>query len=341
MPQDYIFSAVIAFIATYLFTPLVERSSHALGIVDKPGKRKVHKEIVARGGGVAIFFGFLLSLLFINGCLVEINNFIFAAFLIIFLGVLDDKYNLNPFIKLFFQSVIAIFIIQSGVIINIDKFFGGRLAGYDSLSAPLTFLWIVGITNAINIIDGLDGLAAGVSAISAFTIAAVSFLTGQPVVGAIALSLGAAALGFIPHNMKSKIFMGDSGSMFLGFSLATLSVVASIKLAAAFSFLVPIMILFLPIFDTLFAILRRVKNKEHIFRGDRRHLHHRLLDIGFSPRKTVFSMYLVCVALGMMAVLSTMVRLRYAYYIFGAAILGVTAWAAVIVYFHHKVKPKK
>lgn len=328
--------SALAFGGSYLLTPWAKKMSEKLGAVDLPNYRKIHKGTVARGGGIAIFLGFLLAFLFFNRISPEISGFIIGAFLIILLGVTDDLLGLTALPKFIAQAFAAIVVIYFGININLNTVLGGRLNEFYFLSIPITFFWIVGITNAINLIDGLDGLAAGVTTISAFTISAVAFLTGRVEVGVLALILGFAALGFLPHNFRSRIFMGDSGSMFLGYCLATLSVMGSTKLAAAFSLFVPMTILAIPIFDTLFSIYRRIREHRPIYEGDKKHIHHRLLDLGFSPLQVVIFTYLFSIFFGGMAIFSTIVRTRYAYYIFAVSFIVIIAAGIIIVGLHQK-----
>ncbi|MDD3678809.1 MAG: MraY family glycosyltransferase, partial [Patescibacteria group bacterium] len=289
------------------------------------------------GGGLAIYAGFLLGLLFFNPVLSkEIIGYLLGSFIIILLGASDDKLGLRATPKFFVQSVAAAIAIYFGVVINMDQILVGHLADYDFLSIPLTFLWLIGVTNAVNIIDGLDGLAAGVSTIAAFAISAVAFLNGEFLIGPLALIVGFSALGFLPHNFKSRIFMGDSGSLFLGFSLASLSIMGSLKLTAAFSLLVPIMILLVPIFDTLFAILRRIIKRQSIFEGDRRHFHHRLLDLGFSSRQAVYFIYFLSIVFAGLAIYSSFVRNRDGYIAFGVSLIVLFVATSIIVFLHQK-----
>lgn len=331
--------SAISFFVSFLATPWAKKISEKYGLVDDPGlERKIHTEPVPYGGGIAIFLGFLAALLFLNRTSPAITGFTIGSFIIIILGIFDDKLGLNALPKFIFQSLAALVVIYFGIQIDMSVILRGRLTEFSYLSVPITYLWIVGITNAINIIDGLDGLAAGVSTISAFTIAAVAFTNGQVLVAILALIVGFASLGFLPHNLNSttKIFMGDSGSMFLGYALAVLSIMGSVKLAAAFSLFVPVMILAIPIFDMAFAIARRIINRKPIYEGDRKHLHHRLLEMGFSPLQTVIGIYAFSVIFGAMAVYSATVRPRIGYMIFLGSIFLVFIVGWAIVYFHQK-----
>lgn len=317
-------------------TPWTRKVSEKVGAMDLPGKRKIHTEPTARGGGVAIFLGFFLAFLFLNRFSPEIIGFAIGAFVIVGVGVLDDILGLSALPKFIFQALAALIVIYSGVKIDLNMALGGRIAKFDFLSVPLTFFWIVGITNAINIIDGLDGLAAGISTISAFTISAVAFLLGRPVEGTLALMLGFAALGFLPHNFRSRIFMGDLGSMFLGFSLATISVMGMVKISAAFSLFVPLIILAIPIFDTLFAITRRLVAGKPIYEGDQKHIHHRFLDMGFSSLQTVIFMYVLSFFFGGLAILSATVSPKTSYMIFLASVILVVFGGWILIIIHQK-----
>lgn len=333
---EIILFSLIAFLGSFVLTPIAKKISQKLNLIDIPDKRKVHNGSVPRGGGLAIYVSFILAVLVIGNFDKEILGFLISSFIIVTLGLFDDKFGLRATHKFLVQSLAAIVAIYFGIQINMDLFLVGHLAKYSVLSLPLTFFWIVGVTNAINIIDGLDGLAAGVSTIAAFAVATVAFLSGSETVGLLALVLGFSALGFLPHNFKSRIFMGDSGSLFLGFSLATLSIIGSLKLAAAFSLIVPFTILLIPIFDTLFAIIRRIIRRKSIFEGDKRHFHHRLLDLGFSPLQAVMFIYLFSIIFSGLAIYSSQVRNRTGYVVFAASLSLIFVLTSIVVYLHQK-----
>jgi UDP-GlcNAc:undecaprenyl-phosphate GlcNAc-1-phosphate transferase len=326
----------LAFFGAYFLTPWSKKVSEKIGAMDIPNHRKIHKGAVASGGGMAIFLGFLIAFLFINRVSPEITAFIIGAFIIVILGIADDILGLSAAPKFIIQSLAAFIAIYFGIRIDFSTLLHGRLVAYSFLSIPVTYLWIIGITNAINIIDGLDGLAAGITTIASFTLASVAFLNGQVTVAVLALMLGFASLGFLPHNFRSRIFMGDTGSMFLGFSLATLSVMGSVKLAAAFALFVPAIILAVPIFDTAFAIIRRIITRKPIYEGDRKHIHHRLLELGFSPLQTVIFLYIASIFFSGMAIFSTMVPARVSYLIFATSITVAVVAGITLVYFHQK-----
>lgn len=283
----------------YFSTPYVIQLAHRLGAVDQPDSRKVHKRIMPRLGGLGIFAAFMLMTLLGVPFSHPVVGVILGGSLVFLVGMLDDLFQLSPWIKLLGQSLAAAVAIYFGVTVDfLTNPFDGQL-NLGWLGIPLTFLWIVGITNAINLIDGLDGLAAGVSSIAAATIGLLAYSQGQDMVFALAFILVAAVLGFLPYNFfPARTFMGDGGSNFLGFILACLAVMGLTKTAAVISLFVPIVILGIPIFDTFFAIIRRISNRAPIFKPDKAHLHHRLMAIGLSHRSSVLSIYAISAFFG-------------------------------------------
>lgn len=334
--NSYYLLFILAFGLSYSLTPWARKLSQKMGMVDVPNHRKVHKIPVPYGGGIAIFLGFLLALFFLFPLSKHIIAFVLAASILVACGIYDDSKGLSAIPKFIIQSLAALIVIWAGISIDMGVLLRGRLSDFQFLAIPLTYFWLVGITNAINLIDGLDGLAAGVSTISAFTLAVVSWMNGSNEVATLALILGAASLGFLPHNFRSRVFMGDAGSMFLGFSLAVFSVLGSVKLAAAFSLFVPVMILAIPIFDTLFAIFRRLASHQSIFEGDKKHLHHRLLEMGFSPLQTVIFIYLLSFLFGAIAIFSAMIRPRDAYIVFLISFVAIFLIIISLVLIHQK-----
>ncbi len=294
---------VSAFVIAYFSMPVVIRLAHRLGAIDQPDHRKVHQTAMPRMGGMAIFLAFIIVMLLLVKVSGPFIGIVIGAAIVFLVGLLDDMYQLSAWVKLIGQIIAASIAIYFGVIIHfVNNPFDGLLAlGY--LSIPITFLWIVGITNAINLIDGLDGLAAGVSTIAAVTMGIVALMQGQSLVAMAAFVLAAAILGFLPYNFHpARTFMGDSGSNFLGFTLACLAVTGVAKSTAIISLLLPIVILGIPIFDTFFAIFRRIYKKAPIFMPDKDHLHHRLLALGFPHRKTVLIIYAISSFFGLTAI---------------------------------------
>ena len=302
----------MAALITFVTMPFIRRLSIKTGAVAVPGGRRKHKNIVPLGVGVAIFLGALIAVLFSNNISNEVIGFLLGATVIAAVGFIDDKFELPPVAKLLGQILAALIVVAAGVKIN---FVGNLGNGNDGiyylgfLSVPITFLWIIGLTNAINFIDGIDGLAGGESGIAAWTLGIVSLITNRYDSAVLCFIIGASAFAFLPYNFSNspnkKIFMGDSGSGFLGYSLAVLSIMGTLKIAAVFSMLVPIMILMIPLFDMVFAIVRRLLAGKSPFEADRLHLHHRLMDKGLSNRQTVYIIYGITMIFSLIAIAFT------------------------------------
>lgn len=291
---------------SFFLTPVVKFLSFKIGAVDEPGVRKVHKEKMPRLGGVAIFISFVTSL-FIYVPFEEFASLlglILGGFIIMIVGIIDDIYNIRPIYKLIGQIGAAIiFVLFGSQVIYLSTPFEGMVY-LGILSIPVTIFWLVGVSNAVNLIDGLDGLAAGVSGIALLIFALLAFKTGQPLITLISLSLFAAIVGFFPYNFyPAKIFLGDCGAMLLGFIVAGISVMGLLKSVTLFTFLIPVLILGIPIFDTCFAIVRRFKCNKPIFQADGDHLHHKLLKCGLSHKQTVLFIYMLSAGLGLGAIL--------------------------------------
>lgn len=290
-------------------TPLVKVLAKKVGAMDVPkDDRRMHHTPIPRMGGLAIFFGFLISVLIFQKLKLspELSGILLGAVIIVILGVLDDILTLRALPKFLVQIVAAVIVVISGC--RIDHFMGFTVP--DWLSYPISVIWIVAITNAINFIDGLDGLAAGVSAISAGTMLVVALLlVPEPTAMICAILLAAlvgACVGFIPYNFNpATIFMGDTGSTFLGFMLASISIFGLFKTYAVISFAVPFLVLGLPIFDICFAVIRRLAHGQSPMHADRGHVHHRLIDMGFSQKQAVAISYLLSAILGLSAVVLT------------------------------------
>ena len=303
----YGLSAVLcAALLTYALTPPVRVLAFLIGAVDVPtDERRMHMKPTPRIGGLAIFCGFALSALVfgqINSSLVAV---LIGGVIMVALGILDDIYNLKPIIKLAAQIVAAGVAVYFGVVIDHITLFG-RLVEFGAFSIPITLLWIVGLTNAINLLDGLDGLACGVSAIMSLSIFGVVLIHGDYTSALLTALLAASCLGFLPFNTNpARIFMGDTGSQFLGYALAVISVQGVFKLHAVLSFVAPLMLFALPLADTMFAIFRRIRNGESPFSADRKHLHHKLVDMGFTQKEAVRILYAVCGILGLVAITFT------------------------------------
>ncbi|AKX93047.1 putative undecaprenyl-phosphate N-acetylglucosaminyl 1-phosphate transferase [Moorella thermoacetica] len=299
-----ILALALAGIVSFLLTPLLCRIAPRLGAVDKPNARKIHHTLMPRLGGVAIYAGFMLAYWLGGYRHQEYLGLFLAGTFIMLVGIIDDIRSLSPRLKLLGQIIAAVILVAFSVRVDFltNPFDGLFILG--KLAIPVTIFWLVGVTNALNLVDGLDGLAAGTSLIAAVTIAVVAWFNGELVVAFLSLALAAAVLGFLPFNFHpARIFMGDSGSMFLGFNLAALATIGLTKSATVISLFIPVVILGLPILDTMFAIVRRFLNHRPIFAPDKGHLHHRLLAQGLSQRQAVGVIYLVDACLGGSAIL--------------------------------------
>ncbi|MCU9612996.1 undecaprenyl/decaprenyl-phosphate alpha-N-acetylglucosaminyl 1-phosphate transferase [Caldibacillus lycopersici] len=301
---------ILTFLVSFIITPFIIKLSKKLGIVDKPNERKVHSRDLPLLGGLAIFISFLIGVLAVSPDHVVHYSLLLGSLVIIVIGIIDDKYEIRASTKFIGQLVAAGIVIFFGDVqvgyINLP--FGGVL-DFGFLSIPITFLWIIGVTNAINLIDGLDGLSAGVSAIALIAIAGMAFIMNDIYVLTIAVLLVGSILGFLPYNFHpAKIFMGDTGALFLGFMIAVLSLLG-FKNITFISFIVPILILGVPLSDTIFAIIRRIVNKKPFFAPDKAHLHHCLLKLGFSHRQTVILIYSISAMFAMFAFIFSMTTL--------------------------------
>jgi UDP-GlcNAc:undecaprenyl-phosphate GlcNAc-1-phosphate transferase len=296
----------LAFSLSLLLTPVLKWVAPRIGALDCPDPRKIHETLMPRLGGVAIYSGFAASYLAAGITNPVYWGIFWGASLITVVGILDDIRGLSPRWKLAGQIAAALVVTVLGVRVEfLTNPFNGLLF-LGKLAIPVTLLWLVGVTNALNLVDGLDGLAAGTAIIAALTMAIVAWLQGEMVVAFLALALAASTLGFLPYNFyPASIFMGDSGSMFLGFTLASLAVLGLTKSTTVISLFVPVLILGIPILDTFFAIVRRFLNRRPIFQPDKGHLHHCLMAQGFSQRQAVLAIYLVNICLGASAILLT------------------------------------
>lgn len=303
---NYFLAFITALIGVYILTPVVMKFALKTGAMDKPDDRKVHKKPIPRIGGLGIYLAFMISLLISVDITREVLGIILGGTFIVIIGIIDDFLNMPAKLKLLGQIVAAGILVFFGVNIEfITNPFGDYLfLGY--LSIPATIFWIVGITNTVNLIDGLDGLAAGVSTIATITIMLVAWQNGSILVVTIAAALVGSSLGFLHYNFNpARIFMGDTGSMFLGYMFAALSIIGAVKSVATIALVVPILAIGLPILDTTFAIVRRYRGGVPIFKPDKGHLHHRLLSMGFSQKQAVLLMYVFSAFLGVCAIALT------------------------------------
>lgn len=303
-----VLALLVALVISFLATPVVKTFAYKVGAIDVPKDgRRMHKVPIPRLGGLAIFIGFMVSILLFVQITSEMKSILLGAVIIVVLGVVDDIMALPAMLKFVIQIIAAMIPATHGVVIQVlsnpNVFSGDAYWTLGWLSIPVTVLWIVAITNAVNLIDGLDGLANGVSAISAATVLVIAILGSETQVAIVMAALVGACVGFLPYNLNpAKMFMGDTGATFLGYILATMSIQGLFKFYAIISFAVPFLILGLPIFDTAFAFIRRIAHGQSPMRADRGHIHHRLIDMGLSQKQAVATLYVISTILGLSAV---------------------------------------
>lgn len=336
----YIAAFASAFAITLVATPLAKKISEKVGAIDYPKARGMHNKPMPRMGGIAIVLGFMVTVLVLYRYdttmeLKQFAGFVVGAIIIVVLGMLDDIKNLSAKLKFCVQIVAALIVIFSGTKINLVMW---PVTTYlQTFSVPITLIWIVGVTNAVNLIDGLDGLAAGVSSIASLCLMVLCIMTGTSTAVMLTAALAGACLGFLPRNFNpAEIFMGDSGSTFLGFVLGVTSILGVFKGYAILALIVSMLCLGLPVFDTIFAMLRRIAKHKPIMEADRGHLHHRLIDKGFSQKQAVLILYGISLFCGLLAIFISFKDSRTIVVV----ILTVIVLSFVIYYFNAHIKNK-
>jgi len=327
--SKFILIFISSLIISYILTPLVKKMARMVNGFDHPSKRRVNTRPIPNTGGIAIFSAFMISYFLFNDHSLSTYGIMFGATFIFILGLIDDIFEISPLVKLLGQIGAASILIYYGIQINfITNPLGGMIyLGY--FSFPITILWVVGITNTVNLIDGLDGLAAGISIIATITLFAVAMQEYRLIPAVLAIALAGSLSGFLKYNFHpAEIFMGDSGSMFTGFILAAISATGALKSAAAVTIVVPILALGVPIFDTIFAIVRRLYHNKPIGEADRGHIHHRLMALGWSHRQAVIIVYGSSLLLGATALIINGLNIKNGMILFGLAVTGVIygAW---------------
>ncbi|MGC9503873.1 glycosyltransferase family 4 protein [Baaleninema sp.] len=348
MPQHlyHVLAFLVSAAVVLVTTPIVKAIGLRSGRVDLPGDRKVHDRPMVRLGGVSIFLGTLVALLLVWGLggfidtdgqildpasEYEIWGVTIGGLFFFIIGLADDLFSLSPVTRLLLQVLVSSLVWSiCGVRIEFLSIpFLGVVELADAVSLPVTVIWLVGMTNAINWIDGLDGLAAGVSGIAAVVMLVVSLFMEQPAAALIAAALAGGALGFLRYNFNpAQIFMGDGGAYYLGFTLAGVGVIGLVKSAAVTAVLLPYIILAVPIFDMSAVIVDRLRNGISPFAADKRHLHHRLLDAGLSHRLTVLLIYALTLWVGGLALAFAGLPSGPAYALGSTSLLGYAVWRA-------------
>jgi UDP-GlcNAc:undecaprenyl-phosphate GlcNAc-1-phosphate transferase len=301
----------VGFIVSFAATPIIKAFAQKVGAMDMPDEeRRVHDHPIPRMGGLAIFLGFIISVVLFADINPQVQGILLGCVVIVATGAVDDLVSLNAWVKLGLQIVAALVAVLHGVridvLMNPAFWSASEHLVLGAWAIPITIIWIVAITNSVNLIDGLDGLAVGVSTISSVTMLVIALLVSDPNVALILAALAGACIGFMPYNLNpAKIFMGDTGALLLGYVLATVSVLGLFKFYAIVSFAVPLLALAVPLFDTVFAFVRRLFKGQSPFRPDRGHFHHRLIDMGLSQKQAVAILYSISAILGLAAVIMT------------------------------------
>ena len=314
----YLIVFLISVGLTILLTPVSRRLALRFGAIDRPSRRKIHKKIITRFGGLSIYSSFVISivagLIFMNRFGLNISGkeyhallgIIFGSGLITLTGLFDDVRGLPAIIKLAFQIAASGIAVYFGAQILFVSTPFARLVMLGAWAPAVTIIWMIAITNAMNLIDGLDGLASGITLIAGITLFIVAVKMGQVDSALLLAALAGTALGFLRFNFfPATVFLGDSGSLFFGFMLASASIVGVLKSTLVIALVIPVAILGIPIYDTAAAIIRRALAGRPIFEADRKHLHHRLLKAGFNQRQVVILIYVACFILSIAALAAT------------------------------------
>jgi len=301
-PMDTIGAFFISLVIVYLLAPFTAFLAIKAGLLDKPTNTKAHVRPTPLLGGLAIYIAFFLAILFTLGVTKDLIPIFIGGTLLLIIGVIDDKAGMMPNIKLFGQFIAALTVAKMGIrVAFIPNYY---------LSVLFTCFWIIGMTNAFNLLDNLNGLSAGIASIAGFFFALLAWLRGDFMVATFAIALCGSSLGFLKHNFpKASIFMGDAGSLFIGFVLACIAVIGSWETPTKITSLaVPIFILGYPIFDTMLVTIMRIKEKRSIFQGGKDHSSHRLALLGLKKKRAVLVIYGITFVLGLCACVLTRVN---------------------------------
>jgi UDP-GlcNAc:undecaprenyl-phosphate GlcNAc-1-phosphate transferase len=308
---DVLISLAAALVMSFAATPVVKSFAKRVGAMDVPkDDRRMHDHPIPRQGGLAIFLGFILSVVFFADVTRQIQGVLLGSVVVVIVGAIDDILDLKPWVKFLAQTFAALVAVYHGVVIDVlSNPIVVSSVDYINLgwaAAPLTVIWIVAITNAVNWIDGLDGLSVGVSGIASVTMLVIALIVANGNTAIIMAALAGACIGFMPYNINpAKIFAGDTGALLLGYVLSTMSIIGLFKFYAIVSFAAPFLILALPIFDVVFNTVRRILQGKKPWTSDRGHVHHRLIDMGLTQKQAVAILYCISTVLGLAAVVLT------------------------------------
>lgn len=322
---DIAIAFLLAFITTFVATPFTIRLANRIGAVDVPLEtRKIHKKTIPRLGGLAVIAGFIVSIVYLfivmsleqsidlmgpENYYRKLIGFFIGLIVLSIVCFIDDLKDIPALVKLCAQIIAAIIVVENGIVINqVNMKVFSEIGISDMVSKIITVVWIVGITNAINLIDGLDGLSAGLSLISCLSLLIIFSLNDSPIIATILVTaLAGGLVGFLPFNFNpAKTFIGDMGTNFLGYSLSIISILGMAKTYTAIVLIAPLIVLALPICDTIFAIFRRIikeKSIKAVFNADNGHIHHRLMKRGYTQKQAVLILYGISAAFGMFAII--------------------------------------
>jgi len=349
LPLTYAIVITVSAVVSLALTPVVRAFARRVGAMDFPGRRKIHVHPIPSLGGIAIIVAFAAALLLgmsLNPALAKplagkLTGVLLGCLILMGVGIYDDTKGARPTVKLAGQIAAAIVLLVYGF--NVEKFTSplsetGSIVLPDAVGVMLTVLWVVGLTNSINLIDGLDGLAAGIVFIASLTMMSVAVYRGDYEIGLLSLAIAGAVLGFLKYNFSpASIFMGDTGSMCLGFILASMSLLGTSKSTVAVALLVPIASMAVPLMDTGLAFLRRLVRGTHPFKGDREHLHHRLLALGLSQRQAVKLIYFISAYLGVIAFITVLIPFKYTFLILIILAMGLILALKTLAYLEKHV----
>ena len=330
---------LIPFIFVTLITPIIKRIASHIGAMDIPNERKVHKEPMPRLGGLGIYSGFLIGYMLFGEHTVIMNSILIGSFVLIITGIIDDIKPLKASHKLIGQFIAALIVVIYGGLLLRDASFFGLYIKFGIFSYPITVLFILGCINCLNLIDGLDGLAGGISSIFFLTIGIIAYCQGRIGLSVVlTFIMFGSTLGFLVHNFNpAKIFMGDTGSMFLGFIISVITLLG-FKTIITSSIIIPLFILIVPILDTTAAIIRRKLKGESIGTPDKSHFHHQLLRRNYSVRTTVLIIYLITALFSTASVIWLLIDRVIGYVIYGILMgaLMIFVFRTDIIFEHKK-----
>lgn len=330
MIKLYITIFLSSLVGSLIATPIIKRIALRFRIIDLPSGRKIHLEPIPLLGGLGIAIVFLIVFSLFSRPSGELLAAIFGSLIILVIGLIDDIYSLPPFLKLSGQILAAWLVIIFGVSISFTN--------NPNIDIPLTFLWIVGITNSFNLLDNMDGLSVGIAGIASFFFFLLASLQGQFLIASLSISLAGACFGFLKYNFRpAQIFMGDTGSMFLGFTLSIVGIKLRFSPLISFSWAIPIIVLGLPIFDTTLVTISRMIRRVKVSEGGKDHSSHRLVGLGLSHTKAVLLLYLISITFGILSLLLTYLQKNGLF----IAILFILLFASGIAFFEKKWQRKQ